>query len=184
MHQGLGVATGVEMVTAALEIFAELVVVINLAVEHRPHRLILVVDRLTAYCHVDDRQAPHSEPDLVAYEIPLVIWSAVPEGVVHRPDDRVVDRVAGRAEDPDDSAHQEFSWSSAVGIGIRIAPHEVPGFEADVFIDPLVPVVERDIQGARRPNEGVPPKAAADLGEGRTAEDDVGDLTPAQGNRR
>src|SRR5262249_25025534 len=119
-----------------------------------------------------------------AYKIPFVIRAAVPEGVVHRPDNRVVDRVAGGAEDPDDPAHQDFSRISAVGIGVRVTPHEVPGFEADVFTDPVAPIMERGVQSALGPNEGVPSKAKADFAKGRAAEDDVGALMPAQGDRR
>ena len=59
------VRPGAEAVALALQLIAELSVVVDLAVEHHGDRPVLVVDRLVAAGQIDDAQPRHAEADAV-----------------------------------------------------------------------------------------------------------------------
>ncbi len=66
MHDDLGVAARVKAVTERNQFRNQLLVVVDLAVEHHTDALVLVVERLLPGGQVDDRQPPvtESEPGL------------------------------------------------------------------------------------------------------------------------
>src|SRR5262249_38925257 len=63
MDDGLGIARGVKDMAAALQLAAELLEVVDFAVEDYPDRSVLVVNRLAAGLGVDDAEAAHAEAD-------------------------------------------------------------------------------------------------------------------------
>src|SRR6267142_2655711 len=73
---------------------------------------------------------------------------------------------------------------SAVRIGVRVAPHNVPGSERDVRPDRVGPIMERDVQRSRHRDERVATEALADFAKGCATEDVVDVLAPALCNRR
>src|SRR5262249_55396487 len=83
MHNHFGIAPGRELMTAGDELTTKLSVVVDLAVEHRPDRLILVVDRLMSASQVDDAQPTHAQADAGLQPVTGVIWSTMPDGVAH-----------------------------------------------------------------------------------------------------
>src|SRR6476660_3495767 len=83
MHDRLGVAVRVERVTRPLEIGAQLLKVVDLAVEHDPDGAVFVVNRLMAGGEIDDAQAPHAECDTVVDPDALVVGAAMTDHVAH-----------------------------------------------------------------------------------------------------
>jgi hypothetical protein len=67
--------------SAALELHAQVAVVVNLSVVDDRARAILVEDGLVAAGNVDDGQAPHPQADLIVYEESVVVRPAVANGV-------------------------------------------------------------------------------------------------------
>lgn len=61
----------------------DLFIIIDLAIEDNPYRLILVMDRLVAALTIDDGKTPHAEADPLIRKDPLVIGAAVGKGIAH-----------------------------------------------------------------------------------------------------
>ncbi len=78
----------VEPVPVRLELGAQLVVVVDLAVEHDPDGAILVVNRLMPGREVDDAQAAHPKRHLLVHPHALIVRSAVADDVAHPVDER------------------------------------------------------------------------------------------------
>src|SRR6185436_12738015 len=55
---------------------------------------------------VDDGKPAHAEPHPIADEEAVVVRAAVPQRIVHRAQDTLVDGSTDRAPDPSDAAHQ------------------------------------------------------------------------------
>src|SRR5205814_6856426 len=66
MDHDLGIASRVEAVTALAQPVTQLGKVVDLAVEHDPGRLVLVVNRLVAAGHVDDAEPAHAQSDAIS----------------------------------------------------------------------------------------------------------------------
>jgi hypothetical protein len=62
---------------------AQLAEVVDLAVEHDPHRAVFVVDRLMAGREIDDAEAPHAERHAIGDPRTLVVRAAVPNHIAH-----------------------------------------------------------------------------------------------------
>src|SRR2546430_1568264 len=73
----LGVRARVDRVSPALQIPAELLEVVDLAVEDGPDRPVFVVHGLAAGLQVDDAQPSHAEPDAGRHVEALVVGAAV-----------------------------------------------------------------------------------------------------------
>ena len=93
-QQYLRVAVGFEAHPVPLELSAQLDVVVDLAVEHHPDRLVLVRHRLVAALEVDDRQPAEAERGagdrvpggpqrVLAAVAALVVGAAVPQQLDH-----------------------------------------------------------------------------------------------------
>ncbi len=65
VDDGLGVRVGLEAMTAVLELLAEILEVVDLAVEDDADGAVFVVDRLVAAGDVDDGQAAHAQADVI-----------------------------------------------------------------------------------------------------------------------
>ena len=104
MHERLGVAVGAQRVACALELAAELRVVVDLAVLDDDTASVLVRDRLVAVLEVEDREAPRRERDAAFHVLARTVGAAVDEQVAHRAQ-RVEVRAAARRRNPADPAH-------------------------------------------------------------------------------
>ncbi len=106
------VGAGLEDVAERLELPAQLLEVVDLAVEHDPHRSLGVSHRLMTARKIDDRQAPEPEPDRSAQHVAVVVRTAMRKAARHSLERLPVHRSAiTEVELPADSAH--------VGLSIR-----------------------------------------------------------------
>src|SRR5437868_12607683 len=83
MDNGFGVALGTKTMTALLEFFLELAIVVDFSIEHNEYTLIFIKDRLLAACHVNNREAAHAKGDSIPYPYSLIIWSSVTNHCAH-----------------------------------------------------------------------------------------------------
>jgi hypothetical protein len=82
-------------VAAVAQRLAQLAEVVQLAVEDRRDRAVLVVDRLVTACHVDDGEPAHAERGVVVAVEAGTVRAPVDERVAH-PVDQPGVRRAGR----------------------------------------------------------------------------------------
>jgi len=82
-HDGFGVALGAEHIAVAPQFIHQLEVVVDLAVEHQGHRLVVIEDRLLAGGDVDDGQAPVAEAHAGLDVQVALVRPAVMLGLVH-----------------------------------------------------------------------------------------------------
>src|SRR5437016_14471187 len=68
---------------ASFELFPQLSIVVNLAIENDPRRSIRIMDRLMAALQIDNREAAHREADAGAKIKSVVIRSSMADRVVH-----------------------------------------------------------------------------------------------------
>src|SRR5262245_28871982 len=92
MEYGLAVAGGLQGVTASLDVGAQRLVVVDLAVEDEPERAILVGDRLPAAGEVDDAQPADAQTGVTAEFETVVIGPAVTDRGGHPGHDVAVRR--------------------------------------------------------------------------------------------
>jgi hypothetical protein len=106
----LGVRAAAEHVALRAQPARELAIVVDLAVEDHPRRLILARHRLAAGVEVDDLEPPDAEPGRAAHDEAGVVRTAVGEPIGHRFEDRLVGTaVAARQDVADDAAHGRYS---------------------------------------------------------------------------
>src|SRR5262245_59216820 len=86
VHDGFGVTRRPQLVASGFEQIAQLLVVVDLAVEHDPNGSVFVRNRLVAVVQIDDAEAPHAEGNAVGQVDAFVVWSAVDHGVAHPAD--------------------------------------------------------------------------------------------------
>jgi hypothetical protein len=91
MNNGLGIAIGIEGVPKILELLAEFLIVIDLAIENYPGGLILIVDRLLAALDINDRQTPHSQSNVPIDIETIIVWPTVLDGHAHAREQGLVD---------------------------------------------------------------------------------------------
>ncbi len=103
MHEHLGVAGRREAVPAPLQVRAQHAMVVDLAVERRPDRAVLVTERLVSAVDVHHRQATGADADArrrIAVHA-LVVGAAMAQSRAHRPHRAAV----GVLRAPCDPAH-------------------------------------------------------------------------------
>ena len=103
-HLGVRVRRA-EHVARALELGAQLGVVVDLAVLDDDDAPVLARDRLVAALEVDDRQPPRGEPGLAVDHLAAAVGPAVHERRAHRAEDVAVDGPPVGADDAADAAH-------------------------------------------------------------------------------
>ena len=86
MDDHFGVGVGAKDVAALLELGAQLLEVVDFAVEDDPDRLVGIGHRLMAAGEIDDRQPPEAEADRTLHEVALVIRAAMGDRISHQPD--------------------------------------------------------------------------------------------------
>src|SRR5262245_46583580 len=114
VHDGLGIASGAQAVPPLNEHPAQLLVVINLAVEHNPDRSVLVADRLLTAPEVDDAQPTHTQSDTGAEVNTLFIGPAVHQHLAHPADFVFEHRLAVKANDSSNATHVRDSGGETV----------------------------------------------------------------------
>jgi hypothetical protein len=105
MNDGLGIALGGEPMPSALEICAQLLVVVDLPVEDDDDRAILVEDRLIAGVEIDHAKSLNPEADTTAVVRPARIRATMLERRAHPCDEPSVDGLSRGAELSDDATH-------------------------------------------------------------------------------
>ena len=112
MHDDLGIRLGLESVSASLETRAELTEVVDLSVEHRVNRAVLVRNRLRAGRQVDDAEATHAECCLRIDVVALVVGSTMAQGGRHPEHDGAGVSSPAGGHKPGDATHFTLSLSS------------------------------------------------------------------------
>src|SRR5258708_382045 len=114
MDDGLGVAGGLQPMTALPQRVPELAIVVNLAVEDDPDRTILVADWLLAAFEVNDAQPSHAQSRAGPEVDPFLIGSAVHQHLAHGADFVFEDWFAVKANNSSDATHEGNLRSVAV----------------------------------------------------------------------
>ncbi len=116
-QRGLGVGVGPEVARRDL---AQLLVVVDLAVHHRPVA-VARGQRLVAGSEVDDREPDVAEPGRSDLAAPVAVRAAVPDPLQHPLAEHGVG--SGRVVDRDDAAHgQESRWVDRVSVAGMTSP--------------------------------------------------------------
>src|ERR1700694_5423203 len=115
MDHDLRIRSRVEAMAAGAQALSELRKVVDLAVEHDPGRLVLVVNRLVAAGHVDDAEPPHAEADATLQPDALVIRTPMGDRLAHPVQQSVVRWRPASCGQAADSAH----GCSGTGVGGR-----------------------------------------------------------------
>ncbi len=112
MHDGLGVAVGLEGVAGRLKLLAQLWEVVDLAVEGDRHGAVGVLHGLAAALKVDDGQATKSHRDIVGDHVAFVVRTSMDDAIGHVLDDGAVGLLIeiDRGESHE-SAHARNSFS-------------------------------------------------------------------------
>src|SRR5438270_3505039 len=97
---------------ARAELFAQLAIVINLAVRHKPQRTVRVRERLMTAREVDDREPAHADRTWAISINAIVVRSAVNDGLAHSAKSFHRRGLPVELQDSVDSAHSEVSISS------------------------------------------------------------------------
>jgi hypothetical protein len=103
MDQRLGIGAGAEPVPLGHQRRAELLVIVDLAVEDQQDAAVLVAHRLMPAGDVHDAEAAHPQAHVAFHEAAPVVRPAVRDGVAHPPDLGLGDRTVAQATD--DAAH-------------------------------------------------------------------------------
>ena len=90
VDDGLGVAVRDELVAQRLKLGAQLLEVVDLAVERDGHRAVGVLHGLARALEVDDAQAAEAHGDVVVHEEALVVGPAMGDAIGHVLDDGLV----------------------------------------------------------------------------------------------
>jgi len=109
VHGDLGVRAGGEAVAPAFQVGAQLLKIIDLAVEDDGHRAVLVADGLRPPLEVDDAKAARDQPHTRLNEIARLVRPAVDDGIAHAVQQHAVGRGARCVKDAGDAAHPRGS---------------------------------------------------------------------------
>jgi hypothetical protein len=86
VHDHFGIRMGIELMSELLQVAAQFDVVEDLAVEDRPDRFCVVVDRLIPGAQVDNAEPGMAESDPVIHVKPVTIGATVMQRPDHRCD--------------------------------------------------------------------------------------------------
>ena len=117
MHDGLGVAVGLELVAHALKLGTQLLEVVDLAVERDGHAAIGVLHGLVAALKVDDGQATKAHCHIIVNEKALIIRAAMDNAIRHVLDDGAIDALVeingGESHESAHALESSFSYRFA-----------------------------------------------------------------------
>src|ERR1700694_2577209 len=77
MDDSLGITLSAIAVAPGLEIVAQILVVIDFAVEDDPNAFVFVADGLVAGLDIDDAEAAHGQSDILLYKKAVIVGPAV-----------------------------------------------------------------------------------------------------------
>ena len=109
------------------KLLAQASVVVDLAVEDDPDRLVFVGDRLVPALQVDDAEPAHADADVPVHVLAVVVGSTMAQ-LVAEPSHGVGGHAMGRfgVHDPGNATHLSASLSSIPGVDachrVRAAP--------------------------------------------------------------
>src|SRR5579864_7592462 len=83
VDDGFGVAPGAIAVSARLEIFAQILMVVQFSVVNDPEIFVFVRDGLMSGLNIDDAQPPHGKSDIRLHEEAIIVRPAVNDALVH-----------------------------------------------------------------------------------------------------
>src|SRR6266705_92057 len=83
MNNSLSITVCLEMMPSLLEFLLELLIVINLPIEHDKDALVFVENRLMSPGKVNDCKPAHTQCDALAYPGSLIIWSTMANNLTH-----------------------------------------------------------------------------------------------------
>ena len=83
MEQNLGIAFAGKTVAGAQELTAQLLVVVDLAVESDDQIAVFVFHRLVTGVQIDDGQPSKAHGDVIIQIAPLAIWPTVYDAIRH-----------------------------------------------------------------------------------------------------
>ena len=95
---------------ARAELLAQLAIVINLAVRHKPQRTVRVRERLMTASEVDDREPAHADRTWAISINAIVVRSAVNDGLAHSAKSFHRRGLPVELQDSVDSAHSEVFY--------------------------------------------------------------------------
>src|SRR5438128_9366964 len=106
MNDGFCVAVCIKGVAKLLQLFAKFAVVIDLAIENNPGSAILIVDRLLAAFHIDDRQPSHAQAHTLVEVEAVIIRAAMFYRVAHPGQKRLVHKAVVILDDAYNATHK------------------------------------------------------------------------------
>jgi hypothetical protein len=90
VNYGFGIAVGVEGVAQLLQLFAQLAIVVDFAIENNPGRAVAVVNWLFAAVQVDNGQPAHTQANRTLKVKAVVIRAAMANRIAHLTDEPLV----------------------------------------------------------------------------------------------
>ena len=90
VNDGFSIAIGIKGVAEFLELFAQLAIVVDLAIENDPRGAILIVNRLPAAREIDNRQPAHPQAHGPAEIEAVFVRTAMANCVAHPADQMLV----------------------------------------------------------------------------------------------
>jgi hypothetical protein len=105
VDDGFGVAVGVEGVTQFFELFPQLEIVVDLAVEDYPGTAISIVNGLLTAFEVDNCEATHRQTHRAVDVEAILVRPAVTNGVIHPRQQFLVNWFSVVSNDAYDSTH-------------------------------------------------------------------------------
>ena len=118
VEDGLAVGLGAEGVALLQQVLPELLIVVDLPVEHQHHGAVLIEDGLPPALQVDDGQPPESQGDVVVHIVVGVVRAPVDDSVGHLLDDPLAVDIR-RIEKAYKAAHGVCSFQTSLSYSRR-----------------------------------------------------------------
>src|ERR1700693_5070765 len=115
MDNHFGIGVGIELMSAAYQLFAQMWIVINLSIEHHPNAAVFVVDWLLSTGKIDNAQAPHAQAHATLGIDSFVIRAAVDDGLSHAADLRSADNLIFST---DQSGYSTHGWAPNITANV------------------------------------------------------------------
>ena len=126
-----GVGLSRQAVALAHEVGADVLIVVDLAVEDDPDAPILVRNRLVPRRQIDDRQATHRQAYAGTGEIPLIVGTAVRQAPAHAAQQRLIVEPDESGDAAHRSAHRPAAcaarWRRKGGALAGVGEHGLDG---------------------------------------------------------
>ena len=94
VNDSFSIAVGIELVAELFEFFAQLAIVVDLAVENNPCRAVLIMNRLLSVREIDDREPSHRQSHAIAEIETVIVRTAMTNGLIHAREQLAINRSA------------------------------------------------------------------------------------------